>query len=141
MASNGRVPSEPKTHVVPPVVLDDGDGLDAYRVGQHAPGVDLASGQAALIITRGPSAGSAFLLEGRRVELGRSAGDIALTDHTVSRRHAAIERVGGHFLIEDLDSLNGVYVNGQAVKRCALRNGDLIQVGLFKLVFLSPDDE
>jgi len=141
VATDGRASREPKTHVVPPVVLDDGDGLDAYRVGQHAPGVDLAPGHAALIVTRGPSAGSSFLLDGHRVELGRAAGDIALTDHTVSRRHAAIERVGGHFWIEDLGSLNGVYVNGQAVERRALRNGDLIQVGLFKLVFLSPDDE
>ena len=129
---------EPKTQIVPPVVLEDGDGLDAYRVDQHTPDLALAAGEAALVVMRGPSAGSWFVLDGRRVELGRDAPDIPLPDHTVSRRHASIERIEGDFWIEDLGSLNGLYLNDALVERTILHDGDRLQVGLFKLVFFAP---
>ena len=112
-----------------------GDDLDEHRANRYTPSFTLAESEAALVVTRGPSAGSCFRLDGARVEVGRDAVDIPLTDRTVSRRHAAVERVGDAFWIEDLDSLNGVLVNGRVVKRARLADGDQLQIGLFKLLF------
>ena len=113
------------------------DGLDEHRNNRYTPTFALADSEAALVVTRGPSAGSCFRLDGGRVEVGRGDVDIPLTDHTVSRRHAAVERVGQDFWIEDLDSLNGVLVNGRPVKRARLVDGDRLQIGLFKLLFFA----
>jgi len=113
------------------------DGLDEHRANQYTPMFALGDSEAALVVTRGPSAGSCFRLSGDRLEIGRGDVDIPLTDHTVSRRHAAIERLGSDFWIEDLDSLNGVLLNGRPVKRALLTDGDQLQVGLFKLLFFA----
>ena len=135
MAGTGRDGADDRTEIVRRVVLNDGDGLDEHRANQHTPSLSLGDGEAALVVTRGPSAGSWFVLDGARVELGRGDVTVPLTDHTVSRRHAAVERIGTQFWIEDLDSLNGVYVNDESVKRAPLADGDQLQIGLFKLLF------
>jgi pSer/pThr/pTyr-binding forkhead associated (FHA) protein len=63
--------------------------------------------------------------------------DIFLDDITVSRRHAEIRRNGGSFALHDVGSLNGTYVNRERVEEAELRSGDEIQIGKFKLVFLT----
>lgn len=129
---------EPSTHVVPAVVAD-GDGLDTYRVEQHMP-VDLRlrEGEGALIVIRGSQEGSVYLLGPDRVEIGRDRGCITLPHQTVSRHHAAVERVDSAFFITDLGSLNGLHVNGSPVERALLRHGDQVQIGMFKLLFVAP---
>lgn len=78
---------------------------------------------------------------GRAVVIGRSqqAGcDVVIdTDRRVSRRHARIEwdAVGGHYLVYDLQSTNGVYVNGKRVDNKILASGDRIRLGETVLLF------
>ena len=56
---------------------------------------------------------------------------------TVSRRHARVTTQGeGQYLIEDVGSLNGTYVDGDRVDSLALREGAQIQIGKFRLVFV-----
>ena len=99
----------------------------------------LPSGAALLIVTRGPSAGARFLLDRDVASVGRHPdSDIFLDDITVSRRHAEVRREGGEFRICDTGSLNGTYVNRQPVDTAALANHDAIQIGKFRLVFLTP---
>ena len=62
--------------------------------------------------------------------------DIFLDDITVSRRHAEVARNGARYSIRDVDSLNGTYVNRQIVDQGELNEGDEVQVGKFKLVFV-----
>jgi hypothetical protein len=70
------------------------------------------------------------------VVLGRSRrSDIVLTDPNVSRQHAEIRRDGVEFVIRDLDSTNGMRVNGRAVKQASLRAGDRIELGTTELRF------
>lgn len=73
----------------------------------------------------------------KRVTLiGRSQqADIRLTDLNVSRSHAELRQRGNDYLIVDLDSTNGVEVNGKQVKTKALRNGDVINLGTTRLRF------
>lgn len=61
---------------------------------------------------------------------GRGADvDIPLTDKRVSRKHAVLRRQNQEYSILDLDSMNGVYLNGLKVHSAILRNEDVIRVG------------
>ena len=116
--------------------------LDALAAGAAEAGVadveGLPSGSAVLVVKRGPNAGSRFLLDQTVTSAGRHPdSDIYLDDLTVSRRHAEFRRENGQFQIVDLGSLNGTYVNREPVASAVLANGDEIQIGKFRLVFLT----
>jgi pSer/pThr/pTyr-binding forkhead associated (FHA) protein len=93
---------------------------------------------ALLLVTRGPNAGSQFLLDQRVTSAGRHPdSDILLDDATVSRHHVEFRLEDGQYLLVDLDSLNNTYVNHEPVYSAVLANGDEIQIGKFRLVFLT----
>lgn len=72
----------------------------------------------------------------RRATLGRLPEcDVQLNDQSVSRRHARLEPAGRSWVIEDLDSTNGVRVNGERIHRAELRDGDRLELGSVHLVF------
>ena len=98
----------------------------------------LAPGTALLVVKRGPNAGSRFLLDQATTSAGRHPdSDIFLDDVTVSRRHAEFRLGEGDFQVVDVGSLNGTYVNREPVDMATLSNGDEVQIGKFRLVFLS----
>jgi pSer/pThr/pTyr-binding forkhead associated (FHA) protein len=98
----------------------------------------LASGVGMLFVKRGPNAGSQFRLDQPVLAAGRHpASDIFLDDITVSRRHAEFRRENGRFHVVDLGSLNNTYVNREPVDSAVLANGDEIQIGNFRLVFVA----
>jgi hypothetical protein len=75
-------------------------------------------------------------IEKRRVVIGRSKDcDIQVADPNVSRRHAEVRQEGAAYWIVDLDSTNGMEVNGRRLKRAKLRPGDKITLGSTELVF------
>ncbi|HEU4866913.1 MAG TPA: FHA domain-containing protein [Actinomycetota bacterium] len=99
---------------------------------------EIEEGKAVLVVKKGPEAGTNFFLEKDVVTCGRdAASDIFLDDVTVSRRHAEIRRDSSGFKIVDSDSLNGTFVNRNRVDSAALKNGDEIQIGKFKLVIFT----
>ncbi|MFP5069886.1 glycogen accumulation regulator GarA [Pseudonocardia nantongensis] len=106
-------------------------------------GVDgLPAGSALLVVRRGPNAGSRFLLDVPTTSAGRHPdSDIFLDDVTVSRRHAEFRRDAGEFVVVDVGSLNGTYVNREPVDTAVLANGDEVQIGKFRLVFLTGPRE
>ncbi|MDP8992197.1 MAG: zinc-ribbon and FHA domain-containing protein [Actinomycetota bacterium] len=101
-------------------------------------GVDGVSDElGVLVVKRGPNAGSRYALEDEVVTVGRHPeSGIFLDDITVSRRHAEFVRRGSSFVVRDVGSLNGTYVNRERIEEAALANGDEVQIGKFKLVFL-----
>ena len=104
------------------------------------PQSELESGQALLVVQRGPNAGSKFLIDKDVTTAGRHPeSDIFLDDVTVSRRHAEFRRSDGKFSIHDVGSLNGTYVNRQRVDSTELSSGDELQIGKFKLTFHMGD--
>ncbi len=98
----------------------------------------LPVGSALLVVKRGPNAGSRFLLDQATTAAGRNPDrDIFLDDVTVSRRHAELRLETNEFQVVDVGSLNGTYVNREPVDSAVLTNGDEVQIGKFRLVFLS----
>jgi len=98
---------------------------------------------ATLVVRQGPQAGMSFPLSGNQVVIGREEGmDIALQDPESSRRHALISWRGGQFVIEDLGSTNGSFVNGvQITAPQVLNPGDSIGIGQTALVFHTSETQ
>jgi len=124
-------------HAVPavdPVEPVEG-GLGLTAADQAA--VDaLPAGSALLVVQRGPNAGARFLLDADRTTAGRRPeSDIFLDDVTVSRKHAEFLRRPGGFSVRDVGSLNGTYVQRDRIDEVALRPGDEVQIGKYRLVY------
>ena len=72
-----------------------------------------------------------------RTTLGRRPyNDIVIDNLAVSGEHAALQVTGGEIYLEDLNSTNGTYVNGKAVRKQLLQNGDTVEVGKYKIKFV-----
>ena len=96
----------------------------------------LRPGTALLVVLRGPNTGARFLLDDDEVMSGRHPdSDIFLDDVTVSRKHAIFRRTESGFVVRDVGSLNGTYVNRELVEEVVLKTGDEVQIGKFRLVF------
>jgi pSer/pThr/pTyr-binding forkhead associated (FHA) protein len=96
----------------------------------------LPAQSALLVVQRGPNAGARFLLDADRTTAGRRPdSDIFLDDVTVSRKHAEFVRRGDDFVVRDVGSLNGTYVQRDRIDEAVLRDGDEVQIGKFRMVF------
>ncbi len=93
-----------------------------------------------LYILQGPDKGRTFQTHDEAALVGRSADDIPLTDQTVSRRHARLRPENGAWVLEDLGSANGTYINGVRItKPQSLKHGDQIRVGSTLLVYAGEE--
>jgi hypothetical protein len=121
-----------------------GDTTAAYKIGEtgEIEEIDLeavaARGAALVIRAGGGRAGESFALQADRMTVGRRPdSDIFLDDVTVSRDHAVIVHRGHDYYLDDCGSLNGTYVNRKRIESHRLADGDELQVGKYKLAFLS----
>src|SRR5919107_1319018 len=122
-----RAPPKQEVPEERPLNAEDAAAVDA-----------LPGGSALLVVQRGPSAGSRFLLDTAVVTAGRPPdSEIFLDDVTVSRRHAEFRRQGDGFHVADVGSLNGTYVNRDRIDDVLLQGGDEVQIGKYRLVFFS----
>ncbi len=115
------------------------DELEHYLDGL-APGVGL------LVVRHGPESGSSYRLEQASTAIGRHPdSDVFLDDITVSRRHVVVERTDDGYVLRDVGSLNGTYVNRKRVDEARLKWGDEVQIGRYRLTFVvggeRPDRE
>ncbi len=75
-----------------------------------------------------------------KTTLGRRPyNDIVIDNLAVSGEHAVLQMVGADVFIEDLNSTNGTYINGKAVKKQLLAHNDTVEVGKYKIKFMSED--
>src|SRR6185503_10294780 len=76
-------------------------------------------------------------LSGEQVRIGRAAdrNDLVLDDAQVSREHAILKRIRSSYMIVDLNSANGTWVNGQRVKERILANGDSVSICKYTLEY------
>ena len=84
--------------------------------------------------------GSVFGIEGLPVVIGReTTATLCIADASVSHRHSQIEKEDEHFVITDLESLNGTFVNDVPVKHRKLQHGDRVRIGDSQFIFLMHD--
>ncbi|WP_243319040.1 FHA domain-containing protein [Geothrix paludis] len=83
-----------------------------------------------------------FEIVDEEVHMGRELDNtLRLPDPSISRHHCVLRKVGGGYEIQDLQSSNGVLVNGNRVQSSPLRNGDRITLGQVQLTFQDPQSE
>lgn len=84
--------------------------------------------------------GSVFTIEDLPVVIGReTAATLCIADASVSRRHSQIDKEEGKFVLFDLESLNGTFINDVPVKRRILQHGDRVRIGDSQFLFLMHD--
>lgn len=102
---------------------------------------DVGPGEAVLVVRRGMGEGASYLLVGDLVTAGREPdSDLFLDDVTVSRRHAELRRMASGWLLRDVGSLNGTYVNRERIEEAALTPGDEVQIGKYRFAYLVGGD-
>ncbi len=117
------------------ILGDLGNGINVDRSG-------FGPQDGLFVVLEGPKAGARYSLDDDVVTVGRHPrSTIFLDDVTVSRRHAEVHRDQPDYHIRDVGSLNGTYVNRIRVDVAELTDGDEIQIGRFKLVFVHGADE
>ena len=127
-----------------PAVIPDEAGLPPPPAGSRAhrgPEMPLTD-TPSLVGIQGLVAGGTFGLTGGSVTVGRDGeNEIVLAENTVSRYHARIIQDGsGQFVLTDLESANGVFVNGTRVQRAMLTHGDEVKIGDNYFRFQSAKD-
>jgi hypothetical protein len=121
-----------------------------YSLGEHeeveTEGIERDAFRSASVLlmirTGGGREGETIALDGDVLTIGRSPhSDLFLDDVTVSRHHARVLRDESGFSVEDLNSLNGTYINRKRIERHRLSDGDELQIGKFKLAFMAQNDD
>jgi predicted component of type VI protein secretion system len=97
------------------------------------------------VMRSGPTPGATFPLEGEQITIGRDpANTVSINDAEVSRRHARLTFQGGKYVLEDLGSTNGTFVNGQRLAGPhVLKAGDVVSLGeqivlMFDAMMIDP---
>ena len=86
--------------------------------------------------------GAIFAIDEDALIIGReTAANVCLADGAVSRRHSKIEKKDEGFVITDLESLNGTFVNGVPIRSRVLEHGDRVRIGDSQFLFLLHDGE
>jgi hypothetical protein len=91
----------------------------------------IMASQFQLIMRSGPTPGASYALEGDQIDIGRdSTNEIVINDAEISRRHARLTFQGGKYVLEDLGSTNGTFVNGQRLAGPrVLKSGEVVSFG------------
>lgn len=114
------------------------DGTDLSEIDRSAFGPH----EGLFVVVQGSKSGARYSLDTDIVRVGRHPkSDIFLDDVTVSRRHAEVRRDGSRYWVRDVGSLNGTYVNRERADDRELLEGDELQIGKFKLVFVHGTGE
>jgi len=101
---------------------------------------DDQKGRAVLRITEGTGKGKSVEITSSLTIGSRPDSDLRLEDPTVSRKHAEISRTAEGFLLQDLGSTNGTFLNGVRVDRAYLRDGAVVTVGETSMVYSTGED-
>lgn len=98
--------------------------------------------KASLLVVQGSDQGTRFPVNEQPVTVGRGVrNEIRLLDTEVSRRHATCKWHEGQFVVEDLKSSNGTFVNGRKISRKVLKNGDQLRIGRSVFLFTHVESE
>ena len=116
--------------------MANGPSIPAHTVLGTRPKVDrIASQEYHLVLVNTDAAGKSFDL-GTSLRIGKAPDNEVVLDHpTVSRNHLVVRRQGDQFLVQDLGSTNGTFIDGAQVREAFLRAGALLEVGDVQLRF------
>lgn len=115
-----------------------GNDSTVITVISRGPTQESTGQEACLVVINGIELGKKYPLKNNPTAIGRSSKvDIQIDEESISRNHALINNNGKEFLVQDLDSTNGTYVNDIEISQRALVDGDQIKIGRTIFKFLT----
>jgi ABC transport system ATP-binding/permease protein len=144
-----RIKTSPTLAVAPPGVAEaapepvEGQPTIPLRAIAAVVGAETSAAPAArMLVLTTDLAGTEFTLDRDSLVIGRTdENEVVLNHRSISRHHAKVVREGDHYTIVDLQSANGVRVNGEDYERIELNPGDVVELGHVKLRFIGPLEE
>jgi serine/threonine protein kinase len=139
-------PSPPTARIPAPEQRSPAEASRTRLAGKSDAGLSLPPGKrVSLAFLSGPRSGEVHVLRHPAVLIGRQGGgggaQIELADNQVSRTHAVLECHGMRFVVRDLESTNGTFVDGQRIREHALEDRGEFQVGASRLMLIVADAE
>jgi pSer/pThr/pTyr-binding forkhead associated (FHA) protein len=116
---------------------------DATRIGSSLEQREKIPGrlQASIVIVEGQARGMEYTVTKAYTVIGRdNSADIIPRDAHISRQHAVIVYVDASYILKDLDSTNGTFMNGASIKQASLRHGDKFRVGETTFQFILQEN-
>jgi DNA-binding NtrC family response regulator len=117
------------------------DVLGGTRIRRDAKPATVNLRRCKLVVTKGAQRGTEFVIGGDVIRVGKaSENDLVIADETVSRVHFEIVRDGKGYLVRDLNSTNGTFLDGAEIKEAYIRAGSVVGAGAIELKF-TPFEE
>ncbi|MBE7453787.1 MAG: sigma 54-dependent Fis family transcriptional regulator [Kofleriaceae bacterium] len=117
------------------------DVLGGTRIRREAKPATVNLRRCKLVVTKGAQRGTEFVIGGDVIRVGKSTeNDLVIADETVSRVHFEIVRDGKGYLVRDLNSTNGTFLDGAEIKEAYIRAGSVVGAGAIELKF-TPFEE
>jgi DNA-binding NtrC family response regulator len=117
------------------------DHLAGTRIRREATPAAVNLRRCKLVVIKGPQRGTEFVIAGDVIRVGKaSENDLEITDETVSRVHFEIVRDAKGYLVRDLKSTNGTFLDGAEIKEAYIRAGSVVGAGAVELKF-TPFEE
>src|SRR5262245_22724976 len=117
------------------------DHLTGTRIRRDAKPATVNLKRCKLVVIKGPQRGTDFVISGDAFRVGKAPdNDLVVGDETVSRNHFEIVRDAKGYLVRDLKSTNGTFLDGAEIKEAYIRAGSVIAVGASELKF-TPFEE
>jgi hypothetical protein len=135
----GRSAAQAQAVAAVPSISEAQPTIPIRALGDTVPDRTAGTAPARMFVLTTDLAGMEFPLERASLVIGRTdENDIVLGHRSISRHHAKVVRDGDHYTIVDLQSANGVRVNGEDYERIELNPGDIVELGHVKLRFVGP---
>ncbi len=113
------------------------------RGQQRAPSADASASSAGArleVVVGTGMAGSSYPITSRGLSVGRSEDrDVVIPDPAASRHHCQLSQQGSEYVMRDMGSANGIFVNGVRVRECTLADNDIIRIGNTEMRFVRTD--
>ncbi len=117
------------------------DVLGGTRIRREAKPATVNLRRCKLVVTKGAQRGTEFVIGGDVIRVGKAPeNDLVIADETVSRVHFEIVRDGKGYLVRDLNSTNGTFLDGAEIKEAYIRAGSVVGAGAIELKF-TPFEE
>jgi DNA-binding NtrC family response regulator len=117
------------------------DALGGTRIRREAKPATVNLRRCKLVVTKGAQRGTEFVIGGDVIRVGKATeNDLVIADETVSRVHFEIVRDGKGYLVRDLNSTNGTFLDGAEIKEAYIRAGSVVGAGAIELKF-TPFEE
>jgi DNA-binding NtrC family response regulator len=117
------------------------DVLGGTRIRREAKPATVNLRRCKLVVTKGAQRGTEFVIGGDVIRVGKATeNDLVIADETVSRVHFEIVRDGKGYLVRDLNSTNGTFLDGAEIKEAYIRAGSVVGAGAIELKF-TPFEE